>query len=1197
MRKHQYILLLWLVACFCCIQQVQAQVKFVIKGRLCAPDAGCKVDSTIFADTLKTATAWQWNFGDGGTSAKKAPKHFYMQAGTFTVSLTRTVAGLPQTVTDTVNIGKLPPEFQQWKKDTMICPNTKYKIDPYPLLAPSGAKYLWYPTGDTTQTITTDSSGCYSVQVTYSNGCSYENKTQVKVCLEQSKKEGAKWYFGSNAGLDFSGGSPRPLTDGQLNTPEGTTSISNSKGKLLFYTDGITIYDKGHAVMASKDTAKLKGSPNSAQSALIVPQPTCRGCEYLYYVFTTSEINGTKQFSYSIVDMRRNMGKGEVVQKNIPLQNPTTERIASVRNDRDSTYWVVTHDYGNNIFRVYHATNAGLRESGVYPTGVAQTQPNQGEGYMKFSPKDSTGKQKIVIVVPGPARNIVQIFDFNDSTGNISGKPLTLDLGPAPPKAYGIEFSPDGSKMYVSLSGNSTAAAPSRLWQFDLALKDSTRISDSKILIDSSATQVYGALQIGSDGKIYLAIKDSEYLGVVNVPNEDSQLSVKFIADGIYLAGRKSQLGLPNFVQNFTEPSTGPGFTVSDTCSGRPTNFQSSPLCDPLKDTYTWNFGDNTPPVSGKQAMQAHTYAKAGTYKVSLRLVNQCKDTLISKNVTIIATPETPRLRSPLDTCVNTLDLDAGVTAERYLWLRNGFVVGRTKKITITNAQSGAYQLVVANGEEGQCPATARGQIIVRKPPAFPLGADTSLCIGANTSILLDAKRATGARWDSFRWNTGETTQTITVKQAGTYAVQVKNDATQCINTDTLIVRALPKARLQATLTPPTGCTIKDGSIVVAGVTPNAIYKYQWTDPTNMPVGNGTTILNNIGQGTYKVLLTGNAAVCATDSSFKLEAVNNLRIAPTITNARCTQPTAGTITIAATAGTPTAYSWTNTAGMAIGTNAALLKNLSPGKYNVKVTDNTGCETKLNDIVVGLTPERFVNLGPDRIKCIGDTVILTPTGPVLVGNKYIWTTSDTTKRIIVSKAGTYKIDVTNSLTGCTDADDVKVEFVPRPVYDMTKEVPLCEIDSRSALLIIRGAPNLSYLWLRSEQKEPRITVSQAGAYPVRISNPEGCIVTDTAKVLVRCEPQIYVPEVFTPNGDGLNDKLDLYGDHFLDLEFRIFNRWGEVVFYSTDITQKWDGTFRGVSYPPMSYAWTVSFRPNYAPGLSRITKRGAVVLVR
>lgn len=1170
--------------------------QFVVGGRLCAPDPGCKTDSTSFADTLKTSTAWQWSFGDGGTSTIKAPKHYFRQAGTFNVTLIRTVSGVQETVTKEVTIGTLPPIFKPWKPDTTICPGQKLVINPYSSGAPQNAKYLWYPTGDTTQTITTDSSGCYSVQVTLPNGCSYEDRVKVKVCLEQSNKEGAKWFFGSNAGLDFSGGSPRPLTDGQLNTPEGVTAISNYKGKLLFYTDGISVYDANHEPMFSKDTTKLAGSPNSTQSALIVPQPICRGCEYLYYIFTTSEINGKKQLSYSIVDMRQNQGKGAIVQKNIPVQTaPTTERIVSVRNDKDSTYWIISHDYNNNVFRVYHATNAGLQESGVYPMGDVQNTPSSAEGYMKFSPKnDSTGLRKVAIVIPGPPKNLVQLYDFNDSTGRMSGPPLTLDLGPAPPKAYGVEFSPDGTKLYVSMQGNGSTAAPSKVWQYDLELRDSARISDSKILIDSSATKVYGALQVGSDGKIYLAIKDSEYLGVINDPNQDSQFEVKFVQDGIYLGGKRSQLGLPNFVQNFTDPSDGPGFMYSDTCSGKPTNFQASPLCDPLKDTYTWNFGDGSAPVSSKQQMQAHTFAKAGTYKVSLRLVNQCKDTVITQNVTIIATPDDIKLRSPIDTCVNVLELDAGVKADLYLWIRNGFVVGRTQKISITNAQSGNYTVIAANGEEGQCPTTAQSRITIRKPPAFPLGADTSLCIGTSTGVEL--KQQSKNKWDEIKWSTGETTPTIMVTKPGTYFAQGKNTSTQCINNDTIVVKALPKARLQASLRPPTACLAKDGNITITGVTPTGTYTYQWFSGTT-PLGNTSNVLNNIGQGQYKVQLNETAFSCATDSTFSLQANNNLKLSPTIINAKCTQPTSGLINLTVTGGTPSTFSWTDSNQKPIGTNAPLLDKLAPGKYNVKVTDTNGCEANLNDITVGILPEKFIDLGPDRRKCTGDTVQLTPVGPALAGNVYTWSNAETTSKIVVKQAGVYKVSVTNTITGCKDEDEVAVSFAPRPVYELTKEAAICVEDQGTALLLVKSASNLQYFWIRGERSEPRLVVNQVGSYPIRISNAEGCVLVDTSYVVARCDPKIYVPDVFTPNGDGINDLLELHGNHFIDLEFRIFNRWGELIYFSTDITQKWDGTFRGMSYPPMTYPWLLTFRPSYAPTAPLTVQRGAILLIR
>ncbi len=1186
----------WFLVGFWLAFSPAALAQFVVGGRLCAPDAGCKVDSTVFADTLKTSTAWQWSFGDGGSSIKKNPKYFFKQAGEYTVTLTRTVNGIQETLTKKVVIGALPPIFKPWKTDTTICPGTKLTINPYPNNAPAGAKYLWYPTGDTTQTITTDSSGCYSVQATLPNGCSYENKIKVKVCLEQSNQEGAKWFFGNGAGLDFSGGSPRAITDGQLNTPEGSSSISNYKGKLLFYTDGVSVYGKDHKPMFSKDTVKLNGSPNSTQSALIVPQPPCRGCEYLYYIFTTTEINGKKQFSYSVVDMRQNMGKGEIIQKNVPIQTPpTTERIASVLNEADSTYWIVSHDYGNNTFRVYHATNAGLQESSVFSAGAVQNTPNEAEGYMKFSPKDSTGNRKIAVVVPGPPRNLVQLFNFNEKTGTISGPPLTLDLGPAPPKAYGVEFSPDATKMYVSMQGNGTTAAPSRVWQYDISLKDSARITDSKILIDSSATQVYGALQIGSDNKIYLAIKDSGYLGVINNPNQDSQQEVKFVVDGLFLGGKKSQLGLPNFVQNFTQQSDGPGFMYSDTCSGAPTNFQASPLCDPLKDTYTWNFGDGSAPVSSKQQMQAHTYTKAGTYKVSLRLVNRCKDSTITQNVTIIPTPDAIRLRSPIDTCVNTLVLDAGVKADRYLWIRNGFVIGRTQKVSVTNAQSGNYTVIAANGEVGQCPTKAQSTITIRKPPAFSLGADTSLCVGTTTDVVLDARR-TPTRWDTFKWNTGETTQTISVKQPGTYTAEVKNNATQCINNDTIVVKSLPKARLTASLRPPTACLASDGNITITGVLPTANYTYLWfSGTTQLP--NKTNILDNVKQGQYRVSLNATNAVCATDSTFNLQANNNLRITSAIVNARCTQPTSGSITISATGGIPATYAWTNASKAAVGTSAPLLDKLSPGKYNVKVTDQNGCEATLDDITVGINPEKFINLGPDRKKCIGDTVFLTALRPDLGNNVYSWSTSQITNQISISTSGTYKVSVVNTLTGCKDEDEIIVNFVPRPVYDLTKEASICEQDGSKALLLVKGAANLSYLWLRGDQREPRLVVNRAGVYPIRISNPEGCVVTDSSVVVLRCEPTIYVPDIFTPNGDGNNDLLELHGDHFTDLEFRIFNRWGELIYFSTDLSQKWDGTYRGMAYPPMTYPWVLSFRPSYAPTAFPVVKRGSVLLIR
>lgn len=437
---------------------------------------------------------------------------------------------------------RVAPEFQEWKIDTTICKGDTLILDPYPNGAPAGAKYIWYPKGDTTQTLKVDSSGCYSVEVIMPNGCKIQNRINVKICMEPQAQEGSKWYFGGNAGLDFSNTPPSPLTDGKLNTPEGTSSIANSKGQLLFYSDGIKVWNKNGDEMTCTfgACAPMKGSPNSTQSVLIVPQPTCRGCEYLYNVFTTSDINGEKLLTVSVVDMRRNHGLGQIIEQNTTLQTPTTERIASVRNDRDSTYWVVSHDYGTNKFRIFHATTGGLVEVSAPELGMAHDSLNKAEGYMKFSSPDSTtGERQLAVVIPGPARNYVELYSFNDSTGTLTYK-KTMDLGPAPPIAYGIEFSPSGEKMYVSFQGEN--GTKSLLKQYDLSLPDSLVI-ETAITIDSSATQKYGALQFGPDGRIYMAIQGSEYLAVIGEPEGNSLTGVDYERDGANLGGKKASWG------------------------------------------------------------------------------------------------------------------------------------------------------------------------------------------------------------------------------------------------------------------------------------------------------------------------------------------------------------------------------------------------------------------------------------------------------------------------------------------------------------------------------------------------------------------------------------------------------------------------------------------------------------------------------
>lgn len=832
---------------------VKGQAPFVVTAQ-CVQNPECSADSTIFRDTVSTAVAWNWAFGDGGTDTRKNPQHSYMTAGDYTVRLTRTLNnGTSQTVSQLVQIGLNPPAFQKWKIDTTICPGEKIILDPYPDGAPQDARYIWYPKGDTTQTLEVDSSGCYSVEVILPNGCKIQDRINVKICMEPAAQEGSKWFFGGNAGLDFSNNPPTPITDGKINTPEGTSSIANSKGQLLFYSDGIKVYDKDGNPMQCKVTncQDLKGSPNSSQSVLIVPQPTCKGCEYLFNIFTTSDINGEKLLTVSTVDMRLNGGKGAIISQNTTLQQPTTERIASVRNDRDSTYWVITHDYGTNKFRIYHATTGGLVESSTADLGMVHDTPNKAEGYMKFSSPDSTtGQRKLAVIVPGPPRNYVELFNFNDSLGTLTFD-KSIDLGPAPPTAYGVEFSPSGEKMYISFKGGN--GSNSYLKQYDLTFPDSL-LTESAIILDSSATQEFGALQIASDGKIYMAIAGSDHLAVINEPEGNSLLTIEYERNGVALGGKKSQLGLPNMVQDFTQEASGPGFEANGFCTNEPTTFEAGPICDPKKDSYSWNFdfaADSTAfgPPSEKLQQTTYTYTQPGKYVVALRQTNSCTTMVTKDTITIYATPPKPDLPPIVDSCKASILLDMKIEADKYAWFRQGRIIGRQRTLRVTTP--GTFIAVAYNGPRADCISADTVNVFLRKPPPFTLGPDTTMC--RDSSVVLVAN---GPAWREYAWSTGETTKEITVRAPGTYFVQVK-DGNECYNGDTLKVSELPSPVLN--LLPENVICIPDGNSVILDARGVGDLDYLWS-----PSGDTTQTIRVNKEGTYSVMAT-NKDGCVTE--------------------------------------------------------------------------------------------------------------------------------------------------------------------------------------------------------------------------------------------------------------------------------------------------------------------------------------------
>lgn len=343
------------------------------------------------------------------------------------------------------------------------------------------------------------------------------------------------WYFGTYAYLDFTGASP-VAGSGPMTTTEGTASFSTASGELLFYTNGVDIYDSTHTIMPNG--SGLMGDVSTTQSAMIVPNP---GNPMQYYVFTIAADGGANGFRYSIVDMVLNSGQGDVAGiKNVPITDSVTEKICAIK-DRDSdNYWIVVHKWGDNAFYVYELTSAGLQSPVISNVGTVHTTTTfqNTYGQMKFN----MCGDKIALAL-GYMKQ-VDIYDFDMNTGIVSN-PIILAHGD---NVYGVEFSPSSDYLYATCYDVTATLA-----QFNISSGIQATILASKVPL-SVTTDLYG-MQIGPDKKIYVSRSfTSSYVGQIGAPDSPG-FACGYVDNAIDLDpgfnGYNGALSLPSFPQNF----------------------------------------------------------------------------------------------------------------------------------------------------------------------------------------------------------------------------------------------------------------------------------------------------------------------------------------------------------------------------------------------------------------------------------------------------------------------------------------------------------------------------------------------------------------------------------------------------------------------------------------------------------------------
>lgn len=371
----------------------------------------------------------------------------------------------------------------------------------------------------------------------------------VLVCILMSvnlfaQLEGANWYFGRYAGLDFSSGAPVPIFDGSLNTSEGCSSVSDRNGNLLFYTEGSTVYDRNHNIMLNG--TGLFGHSSSAMSAVICPKPGSWNASigrFDGYIICTIDYNsGSNGISWSEVDMNGNGGLGEVVAatKNTHLFGTTTVEAANFAvHSNGCDYWLIAKEVGTAEWKVYPVTSAGV--GSTYVSSFAGPNTPAAWGNIKTSPDSD-------VIGATSSANGLNIFDFDRTTGQITHRYTENTHGGS---YYSLEFSTNGRFVYYTRLSDPT------IYQVDLQSPDQASFESSVIPIGTTANTAHhyrlGALQMGPNGKIYLALPSSGHLGVIEAPNllgvAANYVDMAIDITGVNVNGQNTgvNLGLPSF--------------------------------------------------------------------------------------------------------------------------------------------------------------------------------------------------------------------------------------------------------------------------------------------------------------------------------------------------------------------------------------------------------------------------------------------------------------------------------------------------------------------------------------------------------------------------------------------------------------------------------------------------------------------------
>jgi gliding motility-associated-like protein len=456
----------------------------------------------------------------------------------------------------------------------------------------------------------------------------------------------------------------------------------------------------------------------------------------------------------------------------------------------------------------------------------------------------------------------------------------------------------------------------------------------------------------------------------------------------------------------------------------------------------------------------------------------------------------------------------------------------------------------------------------VKALPQFSLGPDSIACQGSIINL------SPGSGYVQYLWNTGSTNSSIQVNTTGNYFVGV-TDLNGCQATDSveIFIQELPIITIAKDHQLCYGDSILLNATIPSGL------NYQWSPTTGLSYPFSGITLASPGISTSYNITVWDTVGCYASSQVN---VNVLHL-PQINLGNDTAFCIGEQLVLNAGEGFLTYLWNNNS------TENSLTVTDTGMYWVAVGNDCGIVIDTL-IITDIYPIPVIDLGPGGPICDDPPLYLDAGNP---GSTYIWSTGENTQTITPEFSGYYAVTVTNN-HNCTNNQNITLELVSSPQVNLGSDTLLCYGDE---LLLDVTHTYSTYIW-HDGTTLPQFLVNQEGHYFVISTNFCGI---DQDTIIVNysdCICEVYIPNAFTPNNDGLNEIfIPQTMCHILDYQLVIFNRWGQIVYNSNDIQSGWDGYYNGLPAPEDVYVYSLSYVAELNTEITKKNSSGRLSLIR